>query len=262
MERIMEKARTADPEAAPLEFHGVSFAYGPVTVLREADFVIRRGEFTSVVGPNGGGKSTLLRLALGQLAPGAGKVRVFGRPPQESGGLIGYVPQHISLDAGFPAAVMDVVLMGRLRGRMIGPFRREDKEIARQALAKVGLEGLESRGLFQLSGGQRQRVLIARALATRAPLLFFDEPTANVDRRSETEIYDLLRDLSSERTIVLVSHDLGVVPSISDQVLCVNRTLAVHCPSNAAGDWVTGLYGENFAPVDHGSRVNRKEEES
>ncbi len=252
---------TDSPGAAgrehPLLFEGVTFSYGNHTVLREASFEIRRGEFTCIVGPNGGGKSTLLRLALGQLQPTAGRIRVFGRAPRMSGGLIGYVPQHVSLDASFPATVMDVVLMGRLKGRMRGPFRREDRDAARAALEQVDLEGLENRGLFQLSGGQRQRVLIARALATQAALLFFDEPTSHVDRPSEKEIYQLLRDLSRERTIVLVSHDMGVVPDISDQVLCVNRTLAVHCPADTAGEWVTELYGGNFAPVDHSSRMDR-----
>lgn len=163
---------SADPA---IEISGLSFGFDSLLVLEKVDLTIPKGDFVSMVGPNGGGKTTLLRLILGLLRPERGTVRVFGKPPAEARRLIGYMPQYAHLDPRFPVRVLDVALMGCL-GRHLGPFSRADRARAREALGEVGLADYAKRSFSALSGGQRQRVLIARALACEPRLLLLDEP--------------------------------------------------------------------------------------
>lgn len=241
--------------AAVIHLEGVGFAYNGPQILENVDLSIAEKDFAAIVGPNGGGKTTLLRLILGLLDPDGGKVRVFGRPPQEAWRRMGYMPQHANLDPQFPATVLDVVLMGRLGGpRHFGPFRRLDRQIAREKLALVGLEEFSSRPLADLSGGQRQRVLIARALACEPDLLLLDEPTSNLDMRMEHEFLELLQRLNQNLTIVLVSHDLGFVSPLVNHVICVNRRVAVHPTSEITGEVISDLYGGDMRLVQHDHR--------
>ncbi len=237
---------------APIELSGVSFNYQGPAILKDVSFTINRREMVAIVGPNGGGKTTLLKLILGLLQPTSGRVRVFGQPPAQSWARIGYMPQHAHLDPQFPITVIDTVLMGRLgRGRGFGPFKREDRQLARAQLAEVGLADATQRPLAALSGGQRQRVLIARALVTEPDLLLLDEPTANLDMRVETQFYDLLQKLNQRLTVVLVSHDLGFVSPLVSQVVCVNRRVAVHPTSEVTGEVISEIYGADMRLVRH-----------
>ena len=235
----------------------LAFAYpGEPAVLEDVAFTIAEGDFVSVVGPNGGGKTTLLRLLLGLLSPSRGEVRLFGRPPEQARRQIGYMPQHPQLDPHFPVSARDVVLMGRLGpGRPRGLFGRDDKEAARRALAEVGLEEMGRRPFAALSSGQKQRVLIARALACAPRLLLLDEPTANLDLHVEGELYELLRELNRRLTVVLVSHDLGFVSRYVRTVVCVKRHVAVHPTSEITGDIIRDMYGGDVRVVRHDHAV-------
>ena len=236
----------------PLEFEGVRFSYGPLPALDNVSLQIGRGDFACVVGPNGGGKTTLLKLALGLLKPSAGRVLVYGQDPVRARARVGYVPQHWSFDLQFPMQVIDVVLMGRMGGgRWFGQHGAADREAAYAALEEMDLEGLWDRPFAALSGGQRQRVLIARALASAPELLLLDEPTANVDVKAGGELLVLLKRLNSRMTVLMVTHDLGFVSSLVNRVVCVNRTAAVHPMSELTGEIIAAMYGSDVAMVRH-----------
>jgi zinc transport system ATP-binding protein len=229
----------------------LSFAYARELVLEDASFSITRGDFVCIVGPNGGGKTTLLRLLLGLLTPARGSIRVLDKPPAEARQQIGYMPQRTQLDPLFPVRVMDVVLMGRLSNWHVGPFGRGNRRVAAQALDEVGLSDLVRRPFADLSGGQRQRVLIARALACRPQILLLDEPTANLDPLVQDEMTDLLRRLNERMTVVLVSHDVGFVARHVRTVVCVNRHVEVHVAKEVTGEAIRELYGHDVSMVHH-----------
>jgi zinc transport system ATP-binding protein len=235
-----------------IEIRDLSFAYPQTRVLENVDLSIVRGDFVCMVGPNGGGKTTLLRLILGLLTPTRGTVRVFGRSPVEARRRIGYMPQRAELDPQFPVRVLDVVLMGRLGNGRLGPLGRAHKAKALEALAEVRLADCARRPFAALSGGQRQRVLIARALACDPELLLMDEPTANLDPLVQDEMHDLLHELNRRLTIVLVSHDVGFVTHHAKSVVCVNREVFVHTASAITGESIQALYGHAVQIVQHG----------
>ncbi|MFH1865638.1 MAG: metal ABC transporter ATP-binding protein [Candidatus Eisenbacteria bacterium] len=235
-----------------IEIRDVSFSYDGAFVLRGANLTVNRGDFVTVVGPNGGGKSTLLRLVLGLLQPDSGDIKVFGRRPEESRPRMGYVPQHSDTDPSFPATVLDVVLMGRLGStRRFGMYTREDAAAAANALADVELSELHHRPFSRLSGGQRQRTLIARALVAEPDVLLLDEPTASLDVAMEKELYEILSHLRERLTVLLVSHDLAFVSGFTDTVACVNRTVAVHTTSEVTPELINELYGRDVRFVRH-----------
>jgi len=210
-----------------IEFDNVCFTYQTEEVLHHVNLCITDRNLVAVVGPNGGGKSTLLRLILGFLHPRRGTIRVFDTDPTRSRHRIGYVPQHLQFDPAFPVTVQDVVLMGRIGRRTLGAFRRGDRQAANTALERVRMDHLATRGFSHLSGGERQRVLIAQALVSDPELLLLDEPTASVDPSVEHRIYDLIRELNRTMTIIVVSHNLSVVTRHATHVACVNRTVSL-----------------------------------
>lgn len=227
-----------------IQLKDVSFSYDGPPVIEHADLDIDTRDFVCVIGPNGGGKTTLLKLMLGLLEPDGGKVRVLGKPPRDTRSGIGYMPQHAHLDPKFPVSVQDVVLMGRLgQTRRLGPYRRRDKQVVGRVLGEVGVQDLAKRAFSSLSGGQRQRVLIARALACEPELLFLDEPTAGLDPAVQDDVYSLLGELNRRLTIVLVSHDVGFVSIHFKSVVCVNRSVHVHPTSELKERGVADLYG-------------------
>ena len=208
---------------------GVCFAYDGHLVLEDVDLRVRKGDFLAVLGPNGGGKTTLLKVLLGILKPRRGGISVLGVPPGQAAHKVGYVPQHINIHPRFSITVEDVVLLGRLPHRSWWRcFGEADRSAARQALERVGMWDVRDRRIGRLSGGQRQRVFIARALANDPELLFLDEPTASVDRDFQTALYDLLKELNASMTIIVVSHDLSILSSYATSVACVNKTLFYH----------------------------------
>lgn len=228
----------------------VWFSYGEESVIESAHFHIEEGSFVSFIGPNGGGKSTLVKLILGLLEPERGYISVFGKTPREASSSIGYVPQYSHFDPDFPINVMDVVLMGRMK-RGFRFLTREDRALAKEALEHVGLSGLAKRSYSALSGGQRQRVLIARALATHPKVLLLDEPTASVDMASEGELYRLLKELNKEITIILVSHDLDFVAEQVKKVICIDRKVVIHPTGKFDEASYRKLFGRQLQLVQH-----------
>jgi len=236
-----------------IQIEGLTFRYdsgGPV--LEGVTLTIYELDFASIIGPNGGGKTTLLKLMLGLLTPTSGRIRMLGMSPVRARPRIGYMPQHAATDSKFPVQVLDVVLMGRLGpGRGLGPFSRRDRDAAVESIARVGLAGLEKQPFSELSGGQRQRVLLARALVSDPELLLLDEPAAGLDQKVEQDFFELLRELNRSKTLLLVSHDLGFVSSFVKTVVCVHRTVDVHPMSSLDGTMIQELYGGDVHLVHH-----------
>lgn len=228
------------------------FSYDGQPVLREVNLRIERQEIVAVVGPNGGGKTTLIKLMLGLLTPTRGTVEIFGAPPARSLARIGYTPQFALFDPKFPVSVLDVTLMGRLgRARRFGPFGHHDRRTAEAALREVEMWDLRSRGFSLLSGGQRQRVLIARALAAEPDLLLLDEPMANLDVRAEQEFAELLGRLARRLTIIVVSHDVGFVSERFNKIVCVRGSVAMHATAALTGQALRDLYGQDVRLIRH-----------
>lgn len=235
-----------------VQAENVCFAYDPRTpVLVNVSFSLRRNESGCLLGPNGGGKTTLLNLILGLLTPDAGRLSVFGRSPREARRRVGYMPQHFRFDPHFPVSVLEVVLMGRLDRLRWGAYPRAEKEAARNALREVGTADLADRPFSTLSGGQRQRVLIARALACEPELLLLDEPTASIDPGAQDQFFNILQELNKRMAILVVSHDLGFVSDRIRKILCVNRTVRVHPSSEVTGEVIRELYGDRLRLVRH-----------
>jgi zinc transport system ATP-binding protein len=241
-----------------IQFDRVSFAYDSALVLEDVNFTIAKNEFAAIIGPNGGGKTTMLKLILGLLEARTGFVKVFGRQPVAARRRIGFMPQHPGLDPQFPVTVMDVVLLARLGGgHRFGRYSSADRETAVRALEAVGLANLGDRSFSKLSSGQRQRVLIARALASEPEILLLDEPSANLDPSVQDELYELLHRLNEKMTVLVVSHDVGFVSKYVGKVVCVNRRVALHPASAVKGELVTALFGDmEMRIVDHGHHTD------
>ncbi|HHO47197.1 MAG TPA: ABC transporter ATP-binding protein [Desulfobacteraceae bacterium] len=250
------------PSSAPpdivVSFEQVDFSYNGEPVLLDVNLQIHDREMIGIIGPNGGGKTTLLRLILGQLKPDRGKILVFGQPPDRSSHRLGYVPQHMQFDSNFPVSVLDVVLMGLAGKSGPGPFSGKLKKTAELALASVDLLAYRTRSFAELSGGQRQRVLIARALASSPDMLLFDEPTANVDTSAGEKLYEILENLNRKMTILIVSHDIGFVNHHISSVVCVNQRVHVHPTSQLAGHNIIDLYGHDMSLIRHDHRCSIK----
>jgi zinc transport system ATP-binding protein len=224
----------------------VDFSYTPGTpVLQEVSMRVLAGDFWAVLGPNGGGKTTLLKLVLGLLKPDAGTVRVFGHVPGAGEARVGYLPQHSVFSPGFPVTVQEVVMMGGTGGRRHSfRYARREREAAGRALSRAGVEkDLFSRRVDQLSGGQRQRVLIARALYGEPSLLVFDEPTSNIDPEGRYCFFELMGRLRDDLTIVVVSHDLSIASAGLTGIACVNRRLIANRSGEMTQDMLGLLYG-------------------
>jgi len=238
-----------------IDMEHLSFAYDGDTVLEDVTLSVADREFICMVGPNGGGKTTLIKLILGLLQPLSGTVRVFQQPPDRVRHRIGYVPQHAQVDPAFPVTALDVVLMGRIGGqRRFGFFDKKDLAAANETLGRMELDGVARQPFASLSGGQRQRVLIARALAGGPELLLLDEPTSSLDMHVENEFYEMLREISRKLTVVVVSHDLGFVTPFATSVVCVKRTVVIHPTSEISGEKIYELYGTDMRMVRHDHR--------
>ncbi len=236
---------------AVIEVRDVCFGYGADETLHNVGFKVRARDMVAVVGPNGGGKTTLLRLLLGLLAPRWGTVRVLGGDPRRASRRIGYVPQRLECDPRFPVTVSDVVSMGRVEAHRFGPYRAADRGAVERALAQVGMEGLARRPFARLSGGERQRVLIAQALVSDPAVLLLDEPTANVDPAAEHRLFELFRALNERLTLMLVSHNVNVVTRHVSHVLCVNRTAEMHPIEALLSSEFRESYGGEMAVILH-----------
>ena len=225
-------------------------------IIHNIDLTVPKNDFLAVIGPNGGGKTTLLKVILGLLTPWEGDVSVLGESPEKIHPSIGYVPQLIP-DESFPITVMDVVLMGRLRNAgMFRRYARKDREIAEMSLARLDVENLSRDVMNSLSSGQKQRVLIARALAGNPQILLLDEPVASVDHDTQISFFNLLAELNSKMTIVLVTHDVGAVSAHVKSIACINRTLISH-GETLSSESVAKAYGCPFELISHGGIPHR-----
>ena len=236
----------------------VYFSYNKKYVLENVNLRVKHGEFASIVGPNGGGKTTLLKLILGLIKPDSGEITVLGNTPGKSRLRIGYMPQYTHFDMQFPVTVLDIVLMGRLGHSLWGRYTKQDINAAMSSLEEVELQHMSNELFRELSGGQRQRVLIARALCVNPELLLLDEPTANIDPEVEETLFVLLQRLNQRMTILLVSHDLGVVSKVVRSVICVNRCVAIHPTSDIDGAVIKEIYGHDLCLVRHDHRCSEK----
>lgn len=237
---------------------GVNFAYDGCPVLDNIHLRVQQGEFLAMMGPNGGGKTTLLKLLLGVLTPQKGDITVLNAVPGKASSKIGYVPQQTNVHLQFPISVEDLVLLGRLPHRSwLRHFATADRMAAREALEQVGMWSCRNRRIGQLSGGQRQRVFIARALANGPELLFLDEPTASVDTEFQDALYTLLKKLNARMTIIVVSHDISVLSSCATSVACVNRTLYYHDQAELTPAMLESTYHCPVELVAHGPVPHR-----
>lgn len=235
-----------------IDINQLSFAYDSAKILDAVDLQVPEREFLGIVGPNAGGKSTLLKIMLGLLPVRQGLVSIFGRSPKKARQIIGYVPQYPAFSRNFPITVEQVVLMGRLgQTGIFGNYSSLDKDIAQRVMLETEVDRLKSRQISTLSGGQLQRVLLARALACEPKVLMLDEPTANIDMRVENEIFDLLKQLNDRMTILVVSHDIAFISGYVHRVACLNRTLLCHQTEDIDGQTVQELYGEDVRMVSH-----------
>lgn len=226
-----------------VEINDVTFAYNGETVLRDVSFDIRQGDFIAMIGPNGGGKTTLLKLILGLLKPDRGTIRVMGRSARKASPSIGYVPQDVNINQRFPITAMDVVLMGKLDpGKRWARKTASNRRDALAAMDRLDMTAYADKRIGALSGGQRQRVFIARALVTQPKLLLLDEPTASIDTRGQAELFTLLKELNSDITILVVSHDLLVISRFVKSVACVNHDLHYHHQAEITGEMLQTMY--------------------
>jgi len=245
-------------KTSAIELQRVSFCYGDRQILNDVNLTIKPYDSVCIVGPNGGGKTTLIKLIIGLLSPDTGLIKIFGKRPDEAHQHIGYVPQFSQYDRQFPISVQEVVCMGRMGKSFTGRYSKEDKEKTLAALSEVGLADLAERSFSALSGGQRQRVLIARALACGGEILILDEPTANIDRESETQFFDLLRELNKRMTILMVTHDVGFASSFFTRIACVNREVIIHPTSELTGNLIRDMYGGDLQMIRHDHSCSNK----
>ncbi len=257
---LLSENSQQDPSPAVVRTRGLTFVRAGVPILEGIDLTVGRGEILGIIGPNGGGKTTLLRLILGLEKPTAGEVELFSQPLPEFSAWtrVAYVPQHAThFDPNFPATVQEIVLLGRVPTRgLLRWFTAEDRKAAQWAIEHCGLAGYGDRRVSDLSGGEKQRVFIAKALASQAELLILDEPTTGVDAESQRKFYDLLHDMNVEHamTIIIVSHDLSVVHTHVQKVACVNRTLVYHGDPKALDQdqMIRRVYGADRVAIAHG----------
>jgi len=227
--------------------------YGNGPVLEDINLSVKERDFIGLIGPNGGGKTTLLKVLLGLLPPMHGDVRIFGKDVKGGRQHVGYVPQAAEFDRDFPVSVWDVARMGRLgRCRLLHRYTPHDDHVVTEALRRVEALDLRHRPIGELSGGQRRRVYIARALAKEPDILLLDEPTAGIDPRASASIYDLLSELNKRITILMVSHDMVAVSSYVKTVGCINRHLFYHAEKQLTPEQVQQAYQCPIDLIAHG----------
>ena len=237
-----------------IDIQNLNVRYDNLLALKDINLQIGWGDFVGIIGPNGGGKSTLLKSILGLVTPASGNISILGVSPVHARHLVGYVPQSTNIDKQFPLSVQEAVLMGRLVGKngFGHSYTREDYNIVHDYMQRLEIMDLAERQIGQLSGGQFRRVLIARALVVLPQLLLLDEPTASLDAHSSSQIYHILQELNREVTIVIVTHDTMAVSSYLKTIACINHNLYYHGDPNLSSELVMQLYGCPVELIAHG----------
>ncbi|MFN4174141.1 MAG: metal ABC transporter ATP-binding protein [Parachlamydiaceae bacterium] len=235
-----------------IEVKNLCFDYPDTPILHDVNFSVLPHEFIGIIGPNGGGKSTLLKLLLGFLKPLNGEIHLFGKTPQEEYPHIGYVPQSLGIDKQFPITVKEVVLSGSLSElNFWGRYPKAKQKLALSCMEEMGVLHLADIPVGNLSGGQLQRTFIARALATKPKLLLLDEPTASIDPQGEKEIFSLLKKLKSKITILMVTHDLSAAIQEVDRLLLVQGTATELSLKEVCEHFAMGLYHAPLVQPNH-----------
>jgi len=236
---------------AVIKIKDLSFAYDKEMVLEKINLTVEEKDFLAIIGPNGGGKSTLLKLILGVNKVQKGQIEVFGKAPKKALSRIGYVPQNTNINTDFPIKVIEVVLMGHVgkKNPLFG-YGKDEIACAMGALSQVGMQEYAQSKIGSLSGGQRQRVMIARALCAHPKILILDEPTSSIDIKGQKEIYQLLKILNQSITIIVVSHDISVILEYANKAAHVNRQLSFHDLSDKKEGFPTPKEEEHFCEIE------------
>ena len=241
-----------------IQINGLCAGYDGKTVLNQVDLAVYEKDFLGIIGPNGGGKTTLIKCILGLHHPLQGDIRFYKDSQEVSEITMGYLPQYNNIDKKFPISVYEVVLSGLSKQKSL--FRRYSKEQyeqARQMIVRMGLEGLEERSIGSLSGGQLQRALLGRALVSNPEVVILDEPNTYIDKRFEAKLYSLLEEINQERAIILVSHDIGTVLKNVKTIACVNETVHYHPHTEVPTEWLEEHFGCPIEMLGHGTFPHR-----
>jgi len=234
-----------------IHIENLSFAYDSDLILENIILDVEEKDFLAIIGPNGGGKSTLLKLILGINKSKKGTITVFGKEPCKNLSYIGYVPQNTNINTDFPIKVIEVVLMGHIHEKKpLFGYGKSEVACAMGALAQVGMEDFAEHKIGSLSGGQRQRVMIARALCAHPRILILDEPTSSIDIAGQKEIYELLKLLNKNITVIVVSHDISVILEYANKTSHINKTLSYHDISDKQKRFHTHDHNEHFCEVE------------
>jgi len=236
---------------AVIQIRNLTFAYDKDIVLDNINLDVEEKDFLAIIGPNGGGKSTLLKLVLGVNKVQKGSIKVFGQSPQKSLSRIGYVPQNTNINTDFPIKVIEVVLMGHVgkKNPLFG-YGKDEIACAMGALSQVSMQDYAQSKIGSLSGGQRQRVMIARALCAHPKILILDEPTSSIDIKGQKEIYELLKMLNRNITIIVVSHDISVILEYANKAAHINRQLSFHDLSDKKQNFHMPSDQEHFCEIE------------
>lgn len=236
-----------------IEIQDLSFSYGDRLVLDSVNLTVNQNDFLAVIGPNGGGKSTLVKLIIGLLPPQTGQIKVLGKTPEITRQDIGYLPQYVAFDRAYPIEVLDVVRMAALSKGLFRTFRDSDTKQALEKLSDLGIHYLAKRPFAQLSGGEKQRTLLARALMNNPKILILDEPTTGVDSKTQSEFYALLHTLNTNMAIVMISHDLSAVSNHVKTIACLNQRCVYHGSKELDSKDLEATYGCDIELIAHGT---------
>lgn len=235
-----------------IEIKDLSAGYDGRNVLHDVNLTVYEQDFLGIIGPNGGGKTTLVKCILGLLKPNGGEITFHCKPS------LGYLPQYSSIDRKFPISVEEVVLSGlSIQKSLISRFTPEQRVKGKEIIARMGLEGLERRSIGQLSGGQLQRALLGRAVISDPSVLILDEPSTYIDKRFEARLYELLAEINKTCAIILVSHDIGTVLQQVKSIACVNKTLDYHPDTGITTEWLEKNFNCPIELLGHGTLPHR-----
>lgn len=241
-----------------IQITNLSAGYDRKIVLNQVNLTVYERDFLGIIGPNGGGKTTLVKTILGLHRPLKGTIRFYKDGNEVPEITMGYLPQYNSIDKKFPISVYEVVLSGLSRQKSLSAkYTEKHHEQVRHIIERMGLEGLENRSIGELSGGQLQRALLGRALVSNPEVVILDEPNTYIDKRFEAKLYSLLEEINQERAIILVSHDIGTVLQNVKTIACVNETLDYHPDTEVPTEWLEEHFGCPIELLGHGHLPHR-----
>ena len=241
-----------------IQISGLYAAYEEKTVLSHVDLTVYERDFLGIIGPNGGGKTTLIKSILGLHQPQKGKIHFYKNGKEVPEINMGYLPQYNNIDKKFPISVYEVILSGLSKQKSIFQrYSNEQHELVRQMIIQMGLEGMDKRAIGELSGGQLQRALLGRALVSNPEVIILDEPNTYIDKRFEAKLYSLLEEINKERAIILVSHDIGTILKNVKTIACVNETVHYHPHTEVPTEWLEEHFGCPIEMLGHGTFPHR-----